>query len=107
MAPRMGPVLPAAAPERRSLAEHLAACGRAVWRTHGHAAWVARLRDILARRLELRHPEMAAAGDLPARLAAHTGLATAAVTQALSGDVRHRHAFVQTVQTLHLLLRKL
>ncbi|MBL8482008.1 MAG: DUF4350 domain-containing protein, partial [Rhodocyclaceae bacterium] len=41
VAPRMGPVLPAAAPERRSLAEHLAACGRAVWRTHGHAAWVA------------------------------------------------------------------
>ncbi|MBL8470669.1 MAG: hypothetical protein KF778_16200 [Rhodocyclaceae bacterium] len=107
VAPRLGPLLPATPPERRSLSEHLAACGRAVRRAHGHAAWAERLRDILRRRLELRHPELAAGANLPAALAAQTGLAAAAVQHALAGDVRQRHAFVQAVQTLHLLLRKL
>ena len=52
--PRFGGVLPAAAPARRGLAEHLAAVGRAVWREGGLDHWsnVARqdLRESIARR---------------------------------------------------------
>jgi hypothetical protein len=57
--PRFGGVLPTTEPERRSLKEHLAAVGRAVWRAGGLASWLEQVRQDLRSTLTRRHPHLA------------------------------------------------
>jgi hypothetical protein len=59
IAPRFGGTLPSAEPSRRSLAEHLAAVGRAVWRERGLSHWSDTVRQDLRETLARCHPQLA------------------------------------------------
>jgi hypothetical protein len=54
--PRFGGVLPVTEPARRSLAEHLSAIGRAVWREGGLVHWSNVVRQEMWENLVRRHP---------------------------------------------------
>lgn len=56
--PRFGGVVPVAEPDRRGLAEHLAAMGRAVWREGGLSAWADLARQDCWETLVRRHPHL-------------------------------------------------
>lgn len=85
-AQRLGPVLPPALAERRSLLEHVAAAGEHAWR-HGHADRLhAALRDAVLARLRVRDPLTAALEGEPRvqALATRTGISAPTLRDALS-----------------------
>ena len=57
--PRFGGTLPAAASERRDLAQHLHAIGRSLWREGGLVHLITVVRRGIHKRLTLRHPHLA------------------------------------------------
>ncbi|HKY01418.1 MAG TPA: DUF4350 domain-containing protein [Burkholderiales bacterium] len=57
--PRFGPIAPDPQRERRSLLEHLRACGRFEWRAQGGPQLLEAARDVTWRRIARAHPELA------------------------------------------------
>ena len=109
LAPRFGPVLPDPDPARRSFLEHLDACGRYQWRiAHGRALLEAARAAFLLRLGQL-HPAWAGLepGPLCQALARRSGLPPERVDRALHHPAAHAAAFLEAVQTLHLLGRTL
>lgn len=100
---RLGPLLPPPEPVRRSLAEHLAAAGRLLWRAGGHRALLAAAREGVAVRIDLAWPD-AALLEGEARLAAlarATGISEAVLREAIEEDLPpDKTRFTRAVATL-------
>lgn len=82
---RFGPPLPDALPQRRSLLEHLQACGRFVWRNGGQEYLVASSRETALRLAARLHPVFPYLDEEErwVYLAEHSGLSAADIAQAL------------------------
>ncbi|MGH8479753.1 MAG: DUF4350 domain-containing protein [Gammaproteobacteria bacterium] len=107
---RFGPVLPDAAPERRSLVEHITASGRFIWQHGAPGALITATVDALRQRIRARHPAWAglAVGDLSAKLAAFTGLPEPAIARALAADPSSSgERFARDIETLESVRRRL
>lgn len=107
--PRFGPLLPDPPEARRSLLEHLAACGRFQWRLKdGQPLLQAARRAALARIAQV-HPSWGALGPdaLSLRIAEHTRLPEERVFRALRYE-RHSdpHGFTEALQTLDLIRKQ-
>jgi hypothetical protein len=106
--PRFGGTLPSPNPARRSLAEHLSAVGRAVWRhgNEGRAHWETVVRQELRTQILQRHPHIARtpASEQARILAGMSGLPETRVATALGPpdkpSPRHFVDGVRTVQEL-------
>lgn len=107
--PRFGGILPAPQPDRRSLAEHLAAVGRAVWREGGLTHWSALVRQDLRETLFRRHPHLAALSrrEQADFLAGSTGIPAGRLLDLFDpeGEVSPE-AFAERVRTAQQLLKK-
>lgn len=107
--PRFGSMQPAPPSARRELREHLAAIGRYLWRSGGLSALLLPARERFQRRLQLRHPAIAAL-PLDARAAALAALShrpASAIAAALDGDASHPRTFTATLRLLRNLEREL
>ena len=105
-AARFGPMLPARASDRRSLLEHIDACGRWYWQRRQHAQLLDHCRTALKQRLATRHPLLAhlAPDALVRELAALSGLPEAQIETALTADTgKQQSKFVTIVSTLQIL----
>jgi hypothetical protein len=106
---RFGPLLPPAAPQRRSLLEHVRASGDFLWRRGCGGELLAAARTALLRRLELRHtgwsrlPE----GERVRRLARLSGVPAGTVAAALEGDAAEPADFTRSLATLERIRRSL
>ncbi|CAI8871189.1 DUF4350 domain-containing protein [Methylocaldum szegediense] len=106
--PRFGGTLPSPDPERRSLAEHLSAVGRAVWRlgNEGQVHWETVVRQDLRTQILQRHPHIARipASEQARILAEMSGLPETRVATVLGPpdkpSPRHFVDCVRTVQEL-------
>lgn len=100
--PRFGGLAPEAPPVRRSLAEHLAAIGRFVWRRHGLEHWLGTCRKAVLDGLLRRHPALAAAPqtELAHALGAMGAAPASEVSFALWGRVRTTAEFTTALATL-------
>ena len=107
--PRFGPLLPDPPEARRSLLEHLAACGRFQWRLRDGQALLQAARQATLERISRVHPGWAvlAPDALCHRLAAHSGLPEERVFRALRYE-RHPdpQGFTEALQTLDQLRKK-
>lgn len=102
-APRFGPRLPDPAEARRSLLEHLQACGRFQWRLTEGRALLAAARQATLERLARTHPGLTALGPdaLCSRLAERTGLPEEQVFRALRFErAADPHGFTEALSTL-------
>jgi hypothetical protein len=108
-APRFGPMQPAPDPARRSFLEHLDACGRYQWRAAQGRPLLEASRGAFLRRLDQLHPGWAALEPEPMcqRLARHSGLPPERIQRALHHPCGHPAGFLEAVQTLHLLGKRL
>jgi hypothetical protein len=108
-APRFGPLLSDPDPARRSFLEHLDACGRYQWQTNQGRPLLAASRDAFLRRLGQLHPGWTELEpeQLCLRLAQRSGLAGDRIDRALHYPAGHAAGFLEAVQTLHLLGKKL
>jgi len=108
-APRFGPVAPAPDPARRSFLEHLDACGRFQWRAAQGRPLLDACRGAFLRRLAQAHPGWSGLepDQLCLRLAQRTGLPRDRIQRALHHTGLHAAGFLEAVQTLHLLGKKL
>lgn len=101
--PRFGPLRVDAPEARRSLLEHLAACGRFQWRLEDGRSLLKAARQAALDRIGRSHPAWTALAPdaLCQRIAAETGLSEAKVFRALRYD-RHPdpHGFTEAIQTL-------
>lgn len=101
--PRFGPALPDPPEARRSLLEHLAACGRFQWRLRDGQALLQAARQAALDRVGQVHPAWAALGpdDFCRTLAHHFDLPEDRVFRALRYE-RHpdTHGFTEALQTL-------
>jgi len=107
---RFGPLLPAAAPPRRKLLEHVEASGHYLWRTGCRSELVEASREALLRRLRLAQPHLAGLRpkELSVRLADLTGLGARAIEQALIGpDTSGREQVMRRIQILEILRKRL
>lgn len=107
---RFGPILPERATPRRALLEHVRASGEFLFRRGQPLAMHRALLARVQRRIEQREPEIAALGgqERDAALAARTGLAAAAIGQALNPvGLGHAETFHTTLSTLLQLERRL
>lgn len=105
-APRFGPMLPDPAEGRRSLLEHLQACGRFQWRLQEGRVLLQAARQAALAHLARVHPGWAALAPdaLCRRIAEHTGLAEERVFRALRYErVADPHGFTEALQTLDLI----
>jgi hypothetical protein len=108
-APRFGPMQPAPDPARRSFLEHLDACGRYQWRAAQGRPLLDACRGAFLRRLAQLRPGWAALEpeQLCQRLAQHSGLPRERIQRALHRPGGHAAGFLEAVQTLHLLGKRL
>lgn len=99
---RFGPLLPEVELARRSLAEHVQATGRLLWRHGRYEPLLLGPRDALRERVRARHPELAHLedGELAARLAPLVGLPPHELLAALTGPGAHPDDFTRAVRTL-------
>lgn len=108
--PRFGGAVALPAGERRDLAQHLAAIGRSVWREGGVGHWMAVVRQAVATRLALRHPQLMRQ-EPAARLAALGRLADCPPEQVSSalvaGQAATPETFTAAMQTLQRLDQRL
>ncbi len=105
-APRFGPLLPDPAEARRSLLEHLQACGRFQWRLQEGRALLQAARQAALDHLARVHPGWTALAPdaLCRRIAEHTGLAEERVFRALRYErAADPHGFTEALQTLDLI----
>ena len=103
---RFGPLLPAPQPVRRSLVEHLDACGRWFWQKRKHAVLLDACRGHLRRTLQRHLPQLAQlpAPQLAPRLARLSGRDEHAIGLALSANgSRDTHEFTAQVALLQAL----
>jgi hypothetical protein len=107
--PRFGPLLPEPPEARRSLLEHLAACGRYQWRLRDGQSLLLAARKAALERIARTHPAWSALAPDPfcRRLAEHTGLSEERVFRALRFD-RHPdpNGFTEAIQTLDLIRKQ-
>jgi hypothetical protein len=108
---RFGPLMPSPTHSRQSLAEHIRATGRWLWRNGGHAGLYAAVREAFDQRLAARLPgsRQMPANDLARLLAERTGireddiLAFALTRQ----QTPEPHEFVRRIRLLETILAKL
>lgn len=108
--PRFGPRLPDPPEARRSLLEHLAACGRFQWRQREGEPLLQATREGLFRVLRRTHPAWAALppDELSRQLAGFAGLPEERVFKALRYDrLAEPREFTDAIHTLDLLRKKL
>jgi hypothetical protein len=108
--PRFGPRIPDPSLHRRSLLEHLAACGRFQWRHRDGRSLLKAAREAMMARLQRVHPAWAALppDQLCARLATFSGLSEARIFQALRYDTATQaRDFIDAIQTLDFIRKKL
>jgi hypothetical protein len=108
--PRFGGTLSVAEPARRSLAEHLSAIGRAVWREEGLVHWSNVVRQDLWENLVRRHPHLPGLAaperiEAPARLGGVPPDRIAAVLN--PEDDISPEAFAEMARTVQQLEQKL
>lgn len=106
---RLGPPLPAAAPDRRALLEHVRAAGELAFRRGRALALHAALKRRYEARLRCTDPAIAALSgdDRIAALATHTGRAPADLRHALEPvDVNRPQSFHAAMKTLSELLHE-
>ncbi len=107
---RFGPVLPAPAPIRRSLLEHVYASGRFLWTHRAEDRLLDCVRQSLKDRLTVRHPGQAALPRERLRdiLAERSGLDAERIERALIAGAEHRPlVFVQLMNDLETLRKRL
>ncbi|MEN6586508.1 MAG: DUF4350 domain-containing protein [Sulfuricella sp.] len=108
--PRFGGMRRLPVPERRGLADHLAAVGRGVWREGGLPHWLQLVRQTLLGNIAKRHPHVLQlpAAERAAALARLSGMSTARVRQALEGrGSESPRAFTDTVRAIQQLQQRL
>lgn len=108
--PRFGGLCRLPAPERRGLADHLAAVGRGVWCEGGLSHWLQLVRQSLLGNITRRHPHVLQlhVTERAAALARLSGMSTARVHQALEGrGTDSPRAFTDTVRAIHQLQQRL
>jgi hypothetical protein len=108
-APRFGPRIPDPPEGRRSLLEHLAACGRFQWARKNGAGLLHAARQAALARIHQAHPGWAhlEPAELCLRLARSANLGEARIARALYREAIHDpREFTEAIQTLEL-LRKL
>lgn len=108
--PRFGPKIPDVSLHRRSLLEHLAACGRFQWRHRDGRSLLKASREAMMTRLRRAHPAWAALppDQLCAKLATFTGLPEPRIFQALRYDTQTQaRDFFDAIQLLDLIRKKL
>lgn len=108
--PRFGPRIPDPSPHRRSLLEHLAACGRFQWRHRDGRSLLKAAREAMMARLQRVHPAWAALppDQLCARLATFSGLSETRIFHALRYDTAPQSRdFIDAIQTLDFIRKKL
>ncbi|MFZ2266377.1 MAG: DUF4350 domain-containing protein [Azonexus sp.] len=107
--PRFGRTLPAVAPARRELREHLAAIGRYVWRVGGLDHWLETARESCRERLALRHPGLLALApaEQAQALAELTRRPASLIAAALHEPARTPQSFTLALRVLRNLERSL
>jgi hypothetical protein len=107
--PRFGRTLPAVAPARRELREHLAAIGRYVWRVGGLDYWLETARESCRERLALRHPGLLALApaEQALALAELTRRPASLIAAALHEPARTPQSFTLALRVLRNLERTL
>ena len=109
-APRFGPRLPDPQEGRRSLLEHLLACGRFQWSRHSGNALLVATREAAFARIHRAHPSWGhlELQELCTRLSADSGLPEARIARALgTPSFSSPHEFTEAIQTLELIRKKL
>jgi hypothetical protein len=109
-APRFGPLEAEPALGRRSLMEHLDACGRHQWRSSRGEPLLRASRESFRRHLGRARPgwELLDPEALEARLAQRSGLPAERIRRALAGPApTHPGGFLEAIQTLHRLRKAL
>jgi len=108
-APRFGPPIPDPDPARRSLLEHLDACGRYQWRSGRGEPLLRAARAAMRQRLGQVHPGwlLLDPPELRLRLAQASGLDPERIQRALHSAQPHPAGFLEAIQTLHRLRRAL
>jgi hypothetical protein len=107
--PRFGRTLPAVAPARRELREHLAAIGRYVWRVGGLDHWLETARESCRERLAQRHPSLLALApaEQAQALAELTRRPASLIAAALHEPARTPQSFTLALRVLRNLERSL
>ena len=109
-ASRFGPRIPDPPEGRRSLLEHLIACGRFQWVQRDGIALLRSSREAALARLQRVHPgwEQLQFQELCTRLAEFSGLSEARIAQALRQEViTDPREFTEAIQTLDLIRKQL
>jgi hypothetical protein len=107
---RFGPRLPDTQEGRRSLLEHLTACGRFQWTQRDGRSLLKAARAATMARLHRVHPGWGHLEfrELCIRLAEFSGLAEDRIARALRSEaITDPHAFTEAIQTLELLRKQL
>lgn len=108
--PRFGPLMAEPSEHRRSLLEHLAACGRFQWRHRDGKSLLRASREATLARLQRVHPAWAALppDQMCQRLAVFAGLPEPQVFQAIRYEAQtDARSFLLALQTLDLIRKKL
>ncbi|HNX31863.1 MAG TPA: DUF4350 domain-containing protein [Holophaga sp.] len=108
-APRFGPLVPDPHEPRRSLLEHLAACGRFQWARRGGLPLLAAARQAALARVHRAHPSWGHldSGALCDRLAGVTGLAAENIDRALhQASIPDPREFTEAIRTLELIRKR-
>ncbi len=107
---RFGPRTPEPALGRRSLLEHLAACGRFQWSKHEGLSLLKAAREATIQKIHRVHPGWAhlAPQELCTRLAQFSGLEELRILRALRHErLSDPREFTEAIQTLDLIRKKL
>ena len=110
VASRFGPRVPDPPEGRRSLLEHLTACGRFQWVQRDGLSLLRASRNATLAKLHRVHPGWSHLGtrELGLRLAEFSGLSEAHITRALHQEViTDPHEFTVAIQTLDLIRKQL
>lgn len=98
---RFGPLAPEPETARRSLLEHISACGHYYWRAEKCERLLAGQRQRLLRRLGGDNADIATRRQLCTRLSARTGLGGSQIAACLWGDLpRSEEAFTERMRNL-------
>jgi Domain of unknown function (DUF4350) len=107
---RFGPILPDPMPARQSLAEHIRATGRWLWRKGAHAALYAACREAFERHLATRLPGLSALSrqERAQRIADRAGVSLVVAEQVLDTSATpDPRAFTERVRTLEAVRARL
>lgn len=108
--PRLGPTVPAPVPARQSLAEHIRATGRWLWRSGAHQALYAASRSAFEKRLAVRIPGSSAlpTNEQAKLLSQRTGIDLETAELVLDGSTPPDGGqFVARIRLIESILKKL